>query len=104
MKEALEASFITIHSYAGTSVGEVLGYLTLGIWLVLLGLVFTKTDLIPKWLSFTIVINGMLYPFGILEFFGIEIVGLITTIISTTAIFFLLLSGVFMLLHSNDKQ
>jgi len=68
----IEISYQTINSYAGTSLGEFLGFMTTGIWIIFIGWAILKSKLFHKLSGILCIVCGTGVFFGILELFDIH--------------------------------
>lgn len=75
MKSAVIMSFKTIHQFAGVELGEHLGQLFTIIWTVMISIVFSKLDLVPKWLTNLAYLSSFIYLCAQAELFSTVIPG-----------------------------
>jgi hypothetical protein len=71
--------FEAFHLYAGTAVGEHLGYLTTSVWTVLVAVVMLRTAFVPRWLAGVGAVLGVGIAAGLAEPAGWELGGEINT-------------------------
>lgn len=69
-KEAIEIIFNAFHTYLGVTVGETLGFVTMGVWAILSGVAFYQSGLVNKWAAFLSVGSGIGISAGVLEWTG----------------------------------
>src|SRR5918911_4531125 len=69
--------FEAFHQYAGMAVGEHLGYLSTGIWNLLIALVMLRTALVPRWLGAIGAVLALGIAAGLAEPAGWELGGTI---------------------------
>ena len=72
--------FEAFHQYAGMAVGEHLGYLSTGIWTLLIALVMLRTALVPRWLGAIGAVLALGIAAGLAEPAGWELGGTINTL------------------------
>ena len=72
--------FEAFHRYAGMAVGEHLGYLSTGIWTLLIALVMLRTALVPRWLGAIGAVLALGIAAGLAEPAGWELGGTINTL------------------------
>lgn len=60
----------TLNRYAGMSIGEHLGFLAMGSWTILLGVIIMKSGELKKWIGVTGIATGMLILVSVAEHFG----------------------------------
>ncbi|MBC7846069.1 MAG: DUF4386 domain-containing protein, partial [Flavobacterium sp.] len=59
-----------LNRYAGESIGEHLGFITMGFWTIVLGVLITSVNGFKKWLGYTGVLTGALIIVSVAEHFG----------------------------------
>lgn len=69
-KEAIEIMFNTIHMYLGVTVGETLGFITMGVWAILISIALYQAKVIKKWLVVLSIASGIGIVAGILDWVG----------------------------------
>lgn len=70
--KSIEITFQVINSYAGVSIGEFLGYLTTGIWIIFIGFSILKSGIFHKIAGFLGMICGVGVFSGVLGLFNIS--------------------------------
>ena len=60
----------TLNRFAGMSVGEHLGFIAMGSWVICLGIIILNHPNCSKWLGFTGILIGFLLIISVLEHFG----------------------------------
>lgn len=71
-KSAIENIFNTLHMYLGVTVGETLGFLTMGIWAILTAVALYQSGFINKGIAVLSVVCGLGIVSGILEWAGLS--------------------------------
>ncbi|MDX2128908.1 MAG: DUF4386 family protein [Chloroherpetonaceae bacterium] len=105
-QESIEILFEAFHTYFGFSIGEHLGFLTLGVY----GIVFANKirsgefDFLPKWMSWPAYLGAIGTLIGILEAFGIEWASISVQLGSTVFILWMLGVGVFLMLVKEENS
>jgi hypothetical protein len=61
IKASVIISFKTIHQFGGVLLGEHLGQLFTILWTVLISIVFDRTKLVPKWITWLAYISSAIY-------------------------------------------
>ena len=79
-RAAAAAVFEAFHQYAGMAVGEHLGYLSTGVWTLLIALVMLRTALVPRWLGAIGAMLALGIAAGLAEPAGWELGGTINTL------------------------
>jgi Domain of unknown function (DUF4386) len=69
-RRAVEVTFATLHRLLGVGIGEHLGYLTTGLWTLLVAASILTTDVLPAWLGVLGIPIGLAVLVGVLEFVG----------------------------------
>ena len=69
-RDSVVVTFATLHRLLGVGIGEHLGYLTTGIWTLLVVASIATTDVIPLWLGVIGIPIGVSLLIGTLEFVG----------------------------------
>ena len=69
-RRAVEVTFATLHRLLGVGIGEHLGYLTTGLWTLLVAASILTTDVLPAWLGVVGIPIGLAVLVGVLEFVG----------------------------------
>ena len=69
-RQSVVVTFSTLHRLLGVGIGEHLGYLTTGIWTLLVVASIVTTDMIPLWLGAIGIPIGLSLLVGTLEFVG----------------------------------
>lgn len=72
-KETIELIFNTFHLYLGVTVGETLGFVTMGIWAILTAITLYQSGYLPKWAAALSLVSGVGITAGILEWTGLPI-------------------------------
>lgn len=72
-KEAIELLFDTLHMYLGVTVGETLGFVTMGVWAVLLSVTLYQSGYIKNWVAILFIGCGIGILAGVLEWAGLSI-------------------------------
>ncbi|TMV48053.1 DUF4386 domain-containing protein [Paenibacillus mesophilus] len=72
-KEAMETVFNALHMYLGVTIGETLGFLTMGAWVVLIAIALYQSDLMKLWITVVSVIIGFGIMAGTLEWTGLSV-------------------------------
>ncbi|KRF03389.1 hypothetical protein ASG89_23405 [Paenibacillus sp. Soil766] len=69
-KEAVELVFHTFHQYLGVTLGETLGFTTMGIWAILTAIALYQSGYLPKWAAYLSDLSGLGIIAGVLEWAG----------------------------------
>ena len=69
-REAVVVTFATLHRLLGVGVGEHLGYLLTGLWMLVVAASIVATSVIPAWMGFIGIPIGAAILVGVLEFAG----------------------------------
>lgn len=69
-KETIEIIVQTLQMYLGVTVGETLGFATMGIWAVLTAIALRQSGWMPKWAAGLSIVSGLGIAAGILEWTG----------------------------------
>jgi hypothetical protein len=69
-RETVDVVFQSFNRYLGVAVGEHLGYLFTGLWIVVAGVAFTQTTLAPGWVGIPGIVIGAVLAVCSLEFVG----------------------------------
>jgi hypothetical protein len=91
--------FEAFHRYAGTGIGEDMGYLTTSFWTVLIAIVMLRTGLLPRWLGASGVVLGVGIAAGLAEPAGWELGGTINTLSYLVWAVWLIAAGIVLLVR-----
>lgn len=69
-KEAIEVAFNTLHMYLGVTIGENLGFVTMGVWAILTAIALYQFGYLPKWAAYLSDLSGLGIMAGVLEWGG----------------------------------
>ncbi|MFD0674400.1 DUF4386 domain-containing protein [Cohnella sp. GCM10027633] len=72
-KETIELVFNALHMYLGVTVGETLGFITMGVWAVLTAITLYQSGYLPKWAAALAIAGGIGIAAGVLEWSGLSI-------------------------------
>ncbi len=97
-KDAIEVVFEAFHLYAGFSIGEHLGYIFIGMWALLTGMVMLRSALFRPWLGWIGIIAGPLVIFGSVEGAGLAVAADINVIGFAVWSLWLIATGVSLLM------
>ena len=97
-KDAIEIVFEAFHLYAGFSIGEHLGYIFIGLWALLTGIVMLRSALFRPWLGWIGIIAGPLVIFGSVEGAGVAVAADVNVIGFAVWSLWLIATGVSLLL------
>jgi Domain of unknown function (DUF4386) len=79
-KAAVEVVFQGFHRYAGAALGEHLGYMFVGSWVLLAALAMLRTPMFGRWLAYLGVVSGAGILVGLLEPAGLGMAALINSL------------------------
>lgn len=66
-KDAIEVVFHALHLYLGVTIGETLGFVTMGVWAILTAVVLYQSGYIKRWLAVLSIGSGIGIAAGVLE-------------------------------------
>ena len=69
-RQAVEVAFAVLHRYLGVGIGEHVGYLTTGLWSILVAASILVGGVLPAWTAGAGVLIGLALLVGALEFVG----------------------------------
>jgi hypothetical protein len=72
-REAIEILFQTLHWYLGVTLGETLGFATMGVWAILIAVSLYRAGYLNVWLLVLSIGSGIGIMAGILEWAGLSI-------------------------------
>ncbi|WP_253944878.1 DUF4386 family protein [Paenibacillus sp. NEAU-GSW1] len=72
-KEAVELVVNTLHQYLGVTIGETLGFTTMGVWAILTAIALYQSGYLPKWAAYLSDLSGLGIIAGVLEWAGSSI-------------------------------
>jgi len=76
-REILEVSFTSANTFLGVTIGEVLGYIFLGLWLLSTGYHIIRTKAFPAWTGVLSILCGLGALTGILEWAQVSWAGIV---------------------------
>jgi len=104
-RDTVQVIFQAFHHYAGSGVGEHLGYLLTGMWTILIGLALTQSSLLRPWVGWLALLPAFCILAGILTPLGFGIAAVLTQIGYVLWSLWLLVVGVFVLRsHERERQ
>lgn len=68
----IEHIFYSLHIYLGNSIGETMGFLSMGIWIILTGCSIIQTNVINKIIGIIAIVAGVGIAMGPLEWIGFK--------------------------------
>jgi len=71
-RETIEILFHTLHRYVGVTLGETLGFATMGTWAILIAVSLYRSGYLNAWLLMLSIGSGIGIMAGILEWAGLE--------------------------------
>jgi hypothetical protein len=69
-QESIELMFQVLHSYVGVTIGETLGFVTMGVWAILTAIALYQAGYLPKWAAYLSDVSGLGILAGVLEWTG----------------------------------
>jgi len=102
-RDTVQVIFQAFHHYAGSGVGEHLGYLCTGLWTILIGLALTQSSLLRPWVGWLALLPAFCILAGILTPLGFGIAAVLTQIGYVLWSLWLLVVGVFVL-RSHERE
>lgn len=96
-RDMVEIVFQTLHRYAGMGIGETLGYVFTGGWVLLISFAMFKSRYFKKWLGWIGVVLALAIFVGIFEWMGLPLAGTINALGYTLWAVWLIVVGVFVL-------
>lgn len=69
-KGTVDLIFTTLHLYLGVTIGETLGFITMGLWVILTAIALYRSGYFPKWAAFLSDLSGLGIMAGVLEWVG----------------------------------
>jgi len=102
-RDTVQVIFQAFHHYAGSGVGEHLGYLFTGLWTILMGLALTQSSLLRPWVGWLALLPAFCILAGILTPLGFGIAAILTQIGYVLWSLWLLVVGVFVL-RSRERE
>ncbi|GMK38880.1 hypothetical protein PCCS19_19340 [Paenibacillus sp. CCS19] len=69
-REAIEVIFDALHTYLGVTIGETLGFATMGVWAIMMAITLYQSGHLPRWAAVISVLCGIGIAAGILEWVG----------------------------------
>jgi hypothetical protein len=105
-KQSVTIIYEMLNRYAGMSIGEHLGFLAMGSWTILLGIILLKSNQASKWLSYLGILTGILLIVSACEHFGGQNASLFGTInfVANVIWTFLLLGLAFQIAISSGRN
>ena len=102
-QDMIEVVFNTLHMYLGVTVGETLGFATMGVWAVLTAIALYQSGYLPKWAAYLSSLCGLGIIAGVLEWTGWSAAAEINAYTYQLWILIIACLGVSFLLRSNRK-
>jgi hypothetical protein len=96
-RDTIEVVFQTLHRYAGMGIGETLGYMFTGGWVLLISIAMFKSRYFKKWLGWIGVVLALAIFVGIFEWMGLPLAGAINALGYTLWAVWLIVVGIFVL-------
>ena len=96
-RDAVVVTYETFNRYAGMAIGEHLGWVFTGLWLILLSVAMLDSPVIPRWMGLAGVVTGAAFLVSTLEQFRIGLedeLGLLSFAVNTVFSFWLIVLAV----------
>jgi hypothetical protein len=103
-KDAVIVIFESFHIYAGVSIGELFGMNLLGLWGVIIGIMFLRSSLIKQWLSWVEIIVSALIVAGTFQVFGVKDTGTIVAISANIWAALMVIIGVTLIVRASTMK
>lgn len=97
-RDTVQVIFQAFHHYAGSGIGEHLGYLFTGLWTMLIGLALTQSSLFRPWVGWLALLPAFCILAGVLTPLGFGVAAVLTQIGYVLWALWLLVVGVCVLL------
>jgi len=102
--EAIGVVFQAFHRYAGVALGEHLGYLFTGVWVILISVAMLRSPMFKAWLGWSGMVLGLGILVGMLEPAGMEWAGTVNALSYMVWSVWLIVVGVFVLLAARKGE
>ena len=102
-RDTIQVIFQAFHHYAGSGIGEHLGYLFTGLWTILIGLALTKSTLFRPWVGWLALLPAFCILAGVLTPLGFSVAAVLNQIGYVLWSLWLLVVGVFVL-RSRERE
>lgn len=92
-RDAVVVTYETFNRYAGMAIGEHLGWVFTGLWLIFLSVVMVESPIVPRWMGLAGVVIGAAFLVSTLEQFRIGLedeLGLLNFAVNTVFSFWLI--------------
>lgn len=103
-QESVAVVFQSFHRYAGVALGEHLGYLFTGVWVILISIAMLRSPLFKSWLGWSGMVLGLGILMGMLEPAGMEWAGTVNALSYMVWSVWLIIVGVFVLLAARKSR